>query len=230
MRSLQQLQQHYLDKFPHSVQLFHEGDFLAPQQKLLQNICPSLTFREVNIDPPPHIDLSQKHKWGMPRFGVGYRNMCRFFAMGLYPLIQDLDYYMRMDDDSFIGSQVTADPFETMAKSGLRYAWRCTRPERTSSVNGLLRCMQQHDPNLAVKWNRTIFYNNFHIAKPTLWMQEPMKSMLEAIDQHGGIYTQRWGDAPIQSLLVRAYVPQELRHCFTGFKYQHGRHSWPIGR
>jgi len=229
MRSLRLLQQNYLDKFPHDVIMFHEGDFLEPQQIMLKDLCPSLTFREVNIDPPPHIDVSQHRQWSMiGRFGVGYRNMCRFFAMGLYPLIQDLDYYMRLDDDSFIQSPVTEDPFETMSKNSLQYGFRCTRPERSSSINGLVECMRQNGVP-GVKWNKKIFYNNFHIAKPTLWLREPIKSVLEAIDKHGGIYMQRWGDAPIQTLLVRAFIPNGLRHCFTGFKYSHGRHTWPIG-
>ena len=229
VRSLERVQRNYLDKFPHPVIMYHEGDFLAPQQKMLQDICPSLTFREVNIDPPAHIDVSKKESWGMPRFGVGYRNMCRFFAMGLYPLIQDLDYYMRLDDDSFIQSPVTEDPFETMAKGNFQYGFRCTRPERSTSVNGLVRCIRKAAGDCA-KWKNTIFYNNFHIARPKLWLWEPIKSVLEAIDKAGGIYTQRWGDAPIHTLLVRTFVGPEFRHHFTGFKYKHGNHTWPAGR
>ncbi len=231
MRSLRLVQQNYLDKFPHPVILFHEGDFLEPQQKILQDLCPSLTFRQVNIDPPPHIDASQHRTWVMPRFGVGYRNMCRFFAMGLYPLIQDLDYYMRLDDDSFIQSPMTKDPFASMADENRLYGWRSTRPENGATVSGLHALLKAHDPIFkGVKWNRQIFYNNFHIAKPSMWTSEPFKGALEAIDRAGGIYTGRWGDAPIQTLLVKAYVPEAQRHCFTGFKYSHGRHTWAAGR
>ena len=230
MRSLRLLQQNYLDKFPHDVIMFHEGDFLPPHQQMLQDLCPSLTFREVNIRPPSHIDQSRHRQWLMiTRFGVGYRNMCRFFAMGLYPLIQHLDYYMRLDDDSFILSQMTEDPFQNMADENRLYGWRCVRPEK-AAVDGLVKCLRTHDPSATFKWEKKIFYNNFHIAKPQLWISPPFKGALEAIDKAGGIYTRRWGDAPIQTLLVKAYVPEAQRHCFTGFKYSHGRHTWPVGK
>lgn len=227
-RSLTQLKEYLLDKFPYPVQMFHEGDFTQSHMQLLWDIYRDITFRQVNIDPPPHIDLSQKHEWAMiQRFGIGYRNMCRFFSLGLYPFIDTFDYYMRLDDDSFILSPFPEDPFKTMEENKCVYGFRCMRPETGAATAGLIDCVRQAAPGIKLNWRKRVFYNNFHIAKPSLWLREPIATVLKAIDQHGGIYTGRWGDAPIQTMLVQGYVLPSCRHQFTGFGYKHGRHKWP---
>ena len=53
--------------------------------------------------------------------------MCRFFAIGLWPLVSGLGYtwVMRLDEDSNIWSPVPYDNlFELMATRGLQYGYR----------------------------------------------------------------------------------------------------------
>jgi len=63
-----------------------------------------------------------------------------------------------------------------------------------------------------------------------LWTRPKIAKMLEAIDRSGHIFTHRWGDAPIHTLLVQAYVPKRKVFHFTNFAYQHANYKWPIGK
>jgi alpha 1,2-mannosyltransferase len=232
LRSLRLLQTNLLDAHPHPVVVFHEGDFTEEHLAQMCERCPSVQLSEVDISPPPHIDTSQFDQWALSHsHSIGYRNMCRFFSLGLYPRLEGFDYYMRLDDDSFIHSKMEEDPFEVMRAGNKVYAWRATRPESKSAVRGLKPFLRVHDKRFgAYQWDRKIFYNNFHIAKPSLWLTSPCKEALEAIEKNGGIYTKRWGDAPIHTLLVRVYTDIAQRHRFTSFDYQHGSYRWRIGK
>jgi hypothetical protein len=51
-------------------------------------------------------------------------------------------------------------------------------------------------------WMPIMYYNNFFITKPSFWYQEDVQKTLKAIDEDGSIFYFRWGDAPLQSILV----------------------------
>jgi len=212
------------------VIIFNEGDFTAEHQDQLRALCPSIEFRQINIDPPPWIATHRAATWAMPRFGVGYRNMYRLFALGLYPYIEDLDYYMRLDDDSFVLSPITRDPFKHMVENDVHYMYRSRTRESTKAVVGLTTAVHQHDKDFTRKIVKYIFYNNYHVARRAMFTEEPFASALDYIDKRGGIYTGRWGDAPIHTLLLEQYlIKGEIEHD-KSFKYQHGRHTWAVGQ
>jgi hypothetical protein len=47
-----------------------------------------------------------------------------------------------------------------------------------------------------------MYYNNFFITKTDFWKREEVKRDIEAVDKNGSIFYYRWGDAPLQSILV----------------------------
>jgi len=51
-------------------------------------------------------------------------------------------------------------------------------------------------------WMPVMYYNNFFITKPSFWFQEEVQKTLRKIDLDGSIFYFRWGDAPLQSLIV----------------------------
>ena len=58
-------------------------------------------------------------------------------------------------------------------------------------------------------WMPVMYYNNFFITKTAFWNTPEMKEKLQKIDQNGSIFYFRWGDAPLQSLLVMMFSPAE---------------------
>lgn len=67
-------------------------------------------------------------------------------------------------------------------------------------------------------WMPTMYYNNFFITKTDFWAREDVKTTIDAADKDGGIFYYRWGDAPLQSLIVMLHAkPEEIKRAV--FKY-----------
>jgi hypothetical protein len=52
-----------------------------------------------------------------------------------------------------------------------------------------------------------IFYNNFFVTRSAFWQRPDVAGVIDQLDRTGGIFYFRWGDAPIQTLLVRLLCP-----------------------
>lgn len=64
----------------------------------------------------------------------------------------------------------------------------------------------------------TIYYNNFFITKTSFWEREDVKKTVEAADKTGNIFYYRWGDAPLQSIIVLLHAdPSQVKRAV--FKY-----------
>eukprot|EP00937_MAST-01D_sp_MAST-1D-sp2_P002700 g2700.t1 len=59
------------------------------------------------------------------RFTESYRNMNRFFSKDMYwqPTFDNIDYFLRIDTDSFLVQIWCDDPFERMHRKGLRFLY-----------------------------------------------------------------------------------------------------------
>jgi len=63
-----------------------------------------------------------------------------------------------------------------------------------------------------------MYYNNFHITKSSFWLREDVQKTIDAIDKNGSIFYYRWGDAPLQSIIVALHAKEnEISRC--QFKY-----------
>ena len=77
-------------------------------------------------------------------------------------------------------------------------------------------------PSLYNSWPRDmIFYNNFEISSMSLWTSPGYRDYIGFIDRLGGIYRFRWGDAPIKTIAVTLFVPENETHQFKDIGYKH---------
>lgn len=59
-----------------------------------------------------------------------------------------------------------------------------------------------------------MYYNNFHITRPSFWLRDDVKKTIDAIDKNGSIFYYRWGDAPLQSIIVALHAKEsEISRC-----------------
>jgi len=124
-QSLDLLFQNYNSKFQHDVLIFHEGDFTEADQRQIAKGRSAIKFHEIHFEPP--IFLSGEEIPDVVHgFRLGYRNMIRLFAVQLINILQDLDYdwFMRLDDDSFLHSAINYDMFAFMEERGYEYGYR----------------------------------------------------------------------------------------------------------
>ena len=171
---------------------------------------------------PPILNLAG-HKWS-----VGYRHMSRFFCHGLYqlPFVQELEFYWRLDADSMLLEDVAADPFDTMKQNGRVYGYNVIAFEDAAVAQGLFDAVKHHFVRGAaarslgnhvnsMEWNKSMFYTNFEISRVDFWRSPEYKRFFQDVDEAGGIYLSRWGDAPIHFLAVAALLKDEQLEAFT---------------
>ena len=65
------------------------------------------------------------------------------------------------------------------------------------------------------------FYTNFFVAELAMFQTPEARTLLQALDDSGLMFTARWGDLLIQSLAVQLFVPSDAVHHFTGWSYAH---------
>jgi len=219
--------------------IFYEGIDEATQKKLAQETKRPLEFASVSFSIPSFI-TKPAFRWPYPGnswYGVGYRHMCRFFAVELFkqPVLDKYDWYMRLDTDSYVLEPYTKDPFAYMVAHGKKYGfsilfqqgegiflrdlWRTTseflaktRTKPASSMKAFLNDKGQY--------TGLHFWDNFEIGYLPFFRSAPVQAFIEHIDQSGGIYYHRWGDAELHTLAVALFMPgEELWYSDLG--YQH---------
>lgn len=62
-----------------------------------------------------------------------------------------------------------------------------------------------------------MYYNNFFVSDVNFWKREDVKDAIDKIDKTGNIFYYRYGDAPIQTILISLFEPEKISR--TVFKY-----------
>jgi hypothetical protein len=239
---------HYLDtnfnnRYQYPVIVFTEEDLNTAQgHQFIRSFCqsPQLLFIQVVHFTVP-LFLLNSNKPAIPKRAgngksIGYRHMCRFHAKTVYeqPILSQchpsLEFGWRLDDDSFLYKPVNYDVFSLMRNKQLQYGYIQIRDESSSLIRGLWETVDdflQMNNDIArtqfyTGWKHTkIYYNNFEISNMSLWMSDKYRRYIEHIDQQGGIYYKRWGDAPIKTIAVTLFTEQSKTFRFTDIPYKH---------
>ena len=233
--SLQHLNKYFTRNFPCPIILFHESNWNKTHADIVrQSTNDSLFFQEVHLETPSFLKNTAP---SVPPCAVnpeiGYRHMCRFNAKSVYehPIIQGFEFLFRLDDDSLIQSSITYDVFEHMKINNLVYGYKDIQVDSEICVTGLWDAAgdyiqrNQISATFFKEWNYLdIFYNNFEISRLDLWLSKEYREYIEYIDCLGGIYFHRWGDAPIKTLALSMFVPEDKLHQYSDIMYIHGRH------
>ncbi|KAJ1440605.1 nucleotide-diphospho-sugar transferase, partial [Ochromonadaceae sp. CCMP2298] len=164
---------------------------------------------------------------------LGYRHMCRFHSSQVHTYLSKLgyteyEYVMRLDDDSLITAPVGYDLFRYMRENGKKYAFTnmveddpvCVQnlwesSERFYNDTGQAQA-QAHNESLFMRWPRgVVFYNNLEISHLSVWKDPLWLEYMQHVDELGGIYTLRWGDAPLHTIGVTMLLNKRQIHSFS---------------
>jgi alpha 1,2-mannosyltransferase len=66
-----------------------------------------------------------------------------------------------------------------------------------------------------------VIYNNFEVSHMSLWKDAMWDKYMNAINEGGGIYLKRWGDAPIHTIAISFLLTIKQVHAFTDIGYRH---------
>ncbi|KAH6618632.1 glycolipid 2-alpha-mannosyltransferase [Boeremia exigua] len=84
----------------------------------------------------------------------------------------------------------------------------------------LLSFLRNRDANGDL-WNMCHFWSNFEIADMDFFRSQQYRDMFRFLDEEGGFYYERWGDAPVHSLAAAMLLRPEQVHHFSDFGYRH---------
>lgn len=70
-------------------------------------------------------------------------------------------------------------------------------------------------------FNLCHFWSNFEISRVDFWQQPLYREYFEFLDNLGGFWRERWGDAPVHSLAVAMLLQPEQVHYFRDVGYTH---------
>lgn len=169
-----------------------------------------------------------------------YRKMCRFQSGYLHrhPLLKNLDYYWRIEPDVEYYCDIDYDPFRFMKEKGIKYGWNIAMTEFMGTIptlwNTTMDFIHQHPEALAAgnmaEWladgrtggyNGCHFWSNFEIVDLSLYRSKQYQMYFDYLDQAGGFFYERWGDAPVHSIAASMFLNASQIHYFDDIAYFH---------
>ncbi|KII88493.1 glycosyltransferase family 15 protein [Plicaturopsis crispa FD-325 SS-3] len=171
---------------------------------------------------------------------VPYRNMCRFNSGFFYrhELLQKYQYYWRVEPDVKFFCDVDYDPFLVMQDGNKKYGFTVSLYEYEATIPTLWAAVKEFinaNPTLLEKdnamsfisddggdtYNRCHFWSNFEIGDLDLWRSEGYSKFFDFLDEKGGFYYERWGDAPVHSIGAALFAKKDQIHFFNDIGYRH---------
>ena len=217
--------------------IFVKIEFKVPNySKEIMGQIPEFYPHPTHAKGGPHGEsYFKEHGHYHPGFSMGYRHMCRFFTGWMYEqeILKNYEYYLRLDTDSFIHSPVKYDFFEWMKTNMCEYGFisQAIQQDNPNVIIGLWNTVKTwiYEKNIQTKIDINqipdgkMFYTNFELGKVSSFIKGSLYfDFYKYIDLTGGIYTKRWGDAPLKFLGVNLFINPNAIKSVSGFVYQHG--------
>jgi alpha 1,2-mannosyltransferase len=70
-------------------------------------------------------------------------------------------------------------------------------------------------------YNNCQFFSNFEIGSLSFWRSKASEAYFQWLDQSGGFYYERWGDAPVHTLAVAMFLAKREVWFFRDMGYRH---------
>ncbi|GMM37302.1 hypothetical protein DASC09_046270 [Saccharomycopsis crataegensis] len=183
---------------------------------------------------------------------VSYHNMCRFYSGTFFHLqqLQKYKYYWRVEPGTSYYCDIDYDVFKFMEEHGKTYGftlniydqpdtirslWDTTvdflkeHPQYVNaegSFDWLLQDLEHPDYNTITNGYSTChFWSNFEIGDMDFFRGESYTKWFEHLDQAGGFYYERWGDAPVHSIGLGLFEDKAKIHWFRDIGYSHTPYS-----
>ncbi|KAI9492521.1 nucleotide-diphospho-sugar transferase [Zychaea mexicana] len=173
-----------------------------------------------------------------------YRHMCRFQSgfFVQHPLLDGLDYYWRVEPGVKFSCDIEYDPFRVMQERDLKYGFTIALEEFYATVPTLwdttMDFVKDHpeyiypktNPDSLFKvitndnglsYNLCHFWSNFEIGSVSFLRSERYQAYFRHLDQAGGFFYERWGDAPVHSIAVALMLGASEVHWFYDIGYKH---------
>jgi hypothetical protein len=239
----QHIQKHLTSKskFEFDVILFHEGNITQEHQSYIQKMCGlPLIFKDIRecgnkqafddsrdivsmeLCPPTQLSL---------QFPIGYKHMCHFWSIGLFDYLADYKYVIRMDEDVFL-IEFNPQLLEYIVNENIKFVmpWLCTILDDPNVIVGLDTLLdgfcKENNITMPVNYKDICAPNTNFVMFDLQYFKnnDIVQKFLNAVDESHGIYSNRWGDAPIWGIILFALQDESVFLC-DEIEYYHGSHN-----
>ncbi|KAB8342696.1 hypothetical protein FH972_022296 [Carpinus fangiana] len=171
---------------------------------------------------------------------ISYRHMCRFESGFFFrqPLMLEYEWYWRVEPSIKLFCDIPYDPFKYMADHGKKYSFVLSLHEYKETIPTLWDStktyMKEHPEHIAednmMSWlsddqgdsyNGCHFWSNFEVGSLEWLRSDAYTDYFKRLDEDGGFFYERWGDAPIHSIAAALTLPKEQIHFFNDIAYYH---------
>lgn len=182
---------------------------------------------------------------------LSYRHMCRFNSGFFHrqKLMEKYDWYWRVEPDTHFYCDMTYDPFTMMRQNGKVYGFVIAIPDYPDTIPTLWDTSEEffkENPQYIAKdnareflldkshrrpddvhfdsdleYNLCHFWSNFEIGNLNFYRSEQYQRFFEHLDQAGGFFYERWGDAPVHTIALSMMLNRSQIHHFSDIGYRH---------
>ncbi|GAA95128.1 glycosyltransferase family 15 protein [Mixia osmundae IAM 14324] len=251
LRSIRSMEDRFNSRYNYPYVFLNEVPFDDQFIKHTTALCSGKTYYGLvsNDDwkVPDSIDRDRaaQVRYQMQQDGViyggseSYRQMCRFESGYFFrqPLLDQFDYYWRIDPNVKFFCDLDYDPFMFMQQHNKTYGFTISLYEYKETIKTLWDTtkdfMKAHPEHIArnnmIDWlqkddgtyNLCHFWSNFEIGKLDFFRSQAYLDYFNYLDQAGGFYYERWGDAPVHSIAVSLMQEKNQLHFFSDIGYRH---------
>ncbi|WBW71148.1 Golgi alpha-1,2-mannosyltransferase Omh2 [Schizosaccharomyces osmophilus] len=199
-------------------------------------------------DMPDSIDVDRAEaSWGnMAMRGIiyggkkSYRQMCRYYSgfFWKHPLLDSYKYYWRIEHDSNLLCDIKKDPFTELREKNKTYGFVITIKEIAATIPSLWNTTMDFvatypellAPNNLWDWisinegkdySLCHFWSNFEVADLDFFRSDAYQKYFDYLDNAGGFFYERWGDAPIHSIALSLFLDKNQILFFRDIGYEH---------
>lgn len=169
-----------------------------------------------------------------------YRFMCRFNSGFFYklPELKDIDYYWRIEPSVDFACDITYDVFQYMRDNNKLYAFNMALGEDVRTIPTLWNTTKDFfneypqylkkendlrfvSDDMGATYNNCHFWSNFEIASLDFFRSEEYNAFFDSLEEKGGFFYERWGDAPVHTLAVSLMLSPDQVHFVANTGYYH---------
>lgn len=174
---------------------------------------------------------------------LSYRKMCRFESgfFQWHPLLLEYDYFWRVEPGVKLHCDIPYDIFRHMVDNNFRYGFTISMLEYSKTIPTLFNSLWEvldrscqlellnSDENYSNyilnvdsnSYSLCHFWTNFEIGDLNTFRSKEYSYLFNELDKYNGFFYERWGDAPVRTLILSLILkyPQITR--FKDLGYQH---------
>ncbi|ATY61865.1 Alpha-1,2 mannosyltransferase KTR1 [Cordyceps militaris] len=171
---------------------------------------------------------------------MSYRHMCRFESGFFFqhPIMKNYDFYWRVEPSIELFCDIAQDPFRFMKENGKKYSFTISLLEYVDTIPTLwdsaVKFIENYPQHVAADnsmeflsddggqtYNMCHFWSNFEIGSLEWMRSDAYVDFFNSLDQDGGFFYERWGDAPVHSIAAGLLLNKTELHFFDEIAYFH---------